>query len=85
MFLSQRVTCVHIVMTGSTEDQRFASPGSRDLHPLRLFPAIVHVQVFKRPDMMDFNVPCKVGRQADFTHLRQESFFRLIIGCSSSA
>src|SRR5262245_51467365 len=76
MVTSQRAACMQVVMTGTAEDQRFASPGSHHLHPERLFPTLVGVQILECPHVMHLDLLGHAGRPTDFTHLRQEPFFQ---------
>ena len=65
-----------IVMAGSAENQRFAATGSHDPDPKWLLSALISVQVFECPNMMDFDRCCQGGSLTDFTNLRQESLFQ---------
>jgi len=56
-------------MAGAAKHQRFATTGGHDLHPTRLFLALVLVQVFEVTDMVDLKAICHVGRPAEFAYL----------------
>jgi hypothetical protein len=62
-----------VIMAGPAEHQRLAAAGSHDFHPDGLFSAIVSLQVFERPNVMNFNLFCLAGGLTDFTDLCQES------------
>ena len=65
-----------IVMAASAENQRLAATGCHDLDPEWLLPPIISLQVFERPNMMDFDLRRQVSRLTDFTDLCQESLFQ---------
>ena len=64
-----------IVMAGPAENQRFAATSGHDLDPAWLFPAIISLQVFECPDMMDFDLCSESGCPTDFADLCQEPPF----------
>jgi hypothetical protein len=43
---------MEILVTGPTENQRFATASGHDLHPTRLFSALVSVEIFESTYMM---------------------------------
>src|SRR5215831_9883598 len=75
MIFLQRTTCMQVVVTGTAEDQRFASPSSHDLYPLPLFPTLVSVQILEGSNVMHLDLLRHARCPTDFTYLRQESFF----------
>jgi len=56
-----------VFMTRSTEEHGLPSEGYHPLHPFRLFPSWVLVNVFHGSDMVDFYVICT---STEFTDVR---------------
>ena len=66
---------MEILVTSTTEDQRFATAGGHDLDPTWFLSALVSVEVFECTNMVHLNGLGQAGRPAMLTDLSQEPPF----------
>ena len=69
----QWTSSVEVLMTRSTEDQRFSASCRHDFDPERLLAALIFREVFECSDMMHLNAVCEQGCSALLTDLCQQS------------
>jgi len=65
---------MNVVVTGSTENQRFVLASRHDFYPCRFLSPIIFLKVFQGPNMMQLDV---IRGPAVLTGLSQESLFQL--------
>ena len=66
---------MEILVTSTTEDQRFATAGGHDLYPTWFLSAFISVEVFERTNMVHLNGLGQAGRPAMLTDVSQEPPF----------